>query len=383
MDIQRVSNVEFRVPTRVVIEPGCVQSLAAVVHRLPAKRVVFVTDAGLCEESIVVSALESLRAAGITVDLVADIETNPRTTTAERVALVARGAEAIVGFGGGSVMDAAKGAAMLATNPGRALDYVGANRFDHDPLPFIAVPTTCGTGSEVTWVSVLTDLDRSSKVSLKGDGMFPDVALVDSDLLMGLPARLIAETGLDALTHALEATTGRRHNPAVDALAEASIDLTFRFLARAVADAAGDAESREGVARAATLAGMAFGNSDVAGVHCLSETLGGLYDISHGLANAVLLVPVMRYHEPKIADRLASLGRRVAAANPAYHPDRFLDAVSSLVESLGIPGFSSFDIAESDDVKIAAGAVANGSNDSNPQPMAEQDYLTILKSIRS
>ena len=251
MDIHRLPNVEFRVPTRVCIEPGCVSHLAATVHRLSASRVVFVTDAGLRDTSMVVEALASLRAAGIEVELVDDVESNPRTTTAERVALVAREAEAVIGFGGGSVMDAAKGAAMLATNPGRATDYVGANRFDVAPLPFVAVPTTCGTGSEVTWVSVLTDVERATKVSIKGDGMFPDVALVDADLLRGLPSRLVAETGLDALTHALEATTGKRRNPAVDALAEASIALILRFLERAVSDVAGDREARAGLARAA------------------------------------------------------------------------------------------------------------------------------------
>lgn len=382
MDIHQLPKVEFRVPTRVCIEPGCVRYLAGVIHRLNADRVTFVTDAGLRETPIVVAALEGLQSAGIAAEVIADVETNPRTSTAERIAAMARDTQAIIGFGGGSVMDAAKGAAMLATNPGGALDYVGANLFEHDPLPFVAVPTTCGTGSEVTWVSVLTDVERSVKVSLKGDGMFPDVALVDAELLSGLPAHLIAETGLDALTHALEATTGTRHNPATDALAEASIDLTFRFLQRAVEDPAGDAEVRQGLARAATLAGMAFGNSDVAGVHCLSETLGGFYDISHGLANAVLLVPVMRYHEAHIGERLGELGRRLSLVDSRYHPDRFLDAITGLVEAVGIPGFEAFGIPEADDVRIAAGAVANGSNGSNPQEMGEADYLAILASLR-
>jgi len=118
-----------------------------------------------------------------------DVPVNPRTTTAEQVAGRAAGHGVVIGFGGGSVLDAAKAGAMLATNEGRALDFVGKNKFGSTPLPFIAVPTTCGTGSEVTWVSVLTDLEASSKISIKGDGMFPDVALVDADLVTGLLAR--------------------------------------------------------------------------------------------------------------------------------------------------------------------------------------------------
>ena len=141
--------------------------------------------------------------------------------------------------------DAAKAAAMLLPNGGSCRDYEGKNRFTRAPLPFVAIPTTCGTGSEVTWVAVITDPDRSWKMSLKGDGMFPDWALVDADLIATLPASLVAWTGLDALTHALEATTCRAANPASDALAEKAISLLLRYLRRAVADVAGDAEARE------------------------------------------------------------------------------------------------------------------------------------------
>ena len=127
---------------------------------------------------------------------------------------------------------------------------------------------------------------------------------------------------------------------------------------------------------------MAFGKSDVAGVHCLSETLGGIYDIAHGLANAVLLVPVMRYHQPHIEGRLGELGRRLVLVDPRYHPDRFLDAISGLGEAVGIPGFDSFGGPAADYDRVAAGAMANGSNDSNPQPMGKADYLSILDSLR-
>lgn len=316
------------------------------------------------------------------------IEPNPRHTTIDRLAQESRAArvDVVIGLGGGSVLDAAKAIAMLLRTPGSCFDYEGRNRFSQS-APFIAIPTTCGTGSEVTWVSVVTHAGQRRKLSVKGDAMFPDAALVDADLLQTLPAHLVAYTGLDALTHALEAYTGTHANPTSDALAEKAIAVLLRYLERAVQDIAGDAAARNAVMRASTLAGVAFGNADVAGVHCLSETLGGFYDVPHGLANAMLLVPTLRYHlEAGAVD--ASLYRLAQALWPeAAWPDprraaiHVLDKVEALVAALKLPSFASFGIPETAYPRIAVGAVANGSNGSNPQPMAAADYLTILRRL--
>jgi len=291
--------------------------------------------------------------------------------------------EAVVSLGGGSVLDAGKAASMLATNLGAALDYEGRNKFTVAPLPFYAIPTTCGTGSEVTWVSVLTHEASRRKISIKGDAMFPHRALVDADLLASLPAHLIAWTGMDALTHALEATTGNAANPVSDALAEKAMALLFANLPAAAADPAGNGLAREAVMRAATLAGMAFGNADVAGVHCLSETLGAHYDTPHGLANAVLLAPVMRYHAAVIEPRLRRLAALFwpAEATTNNGADLFLHKLDTLAAALSIPTFASLKVPGADLPVIAAQAVLNGSNPSNPQPMTAEDYMTILQQL--
>ncbi|MEM7309193.1 MAG: iron-containing alcohol dehydrogenase [Planctomycetota bacterium] len=371
----------FRLPTRVALASGAIARLPEAVGALGAERVLLVTDPGVAAQPFADAAAASLGAGCATFS---EVESNPRVATVERIAAAARehGAELLVGLGGGSVMDAAKAAAMLATSGGDLRDYIGKERFTRAPLPLIAAPTTAGTGSEVTWVAVISDEERRTKVSIKGDGMFPRAALVDPDLLAGLPSELIASTGLDALTHAVEATTGAEANPTSDALAERSIELSFRFLARAVRDPRGDAEAREGVAAASCLAGMAFGNADVAGVHCLSETLGGLYDVPHGLANAMLLAPVLRSHGDAVATRLAELEARVAQGSPAAGgPDRFLARIERLVGEVGIPPFSSLGIPAADHAAIAAGSVENGSNASNPRPMAADDYLAVLRAL--
>ena len=312
-----------------------------------------------------------------------EVEANPRTTTAERIAQIAieTGRDLIVAIGGGSSLEAAKAAAMLATNGGRAIDHVGQQDFAESPLPFVAIPTTCGTGSEVTWVAVLTDQDRKRKISLKGPPMFPTVALVDSDFLGSLPSRLLAATALDALTHALEATTGRRRNPISDALAEKAIVLLLENLQGAW-DGTGGAAAREAVMRASTLAGLAFGNSDVGAVHCLSESLGGLFDLPHGLCNAVLLGPVLRAHGASIEDRLAEID---AIANRTHtgSAERLLGRVEGLVAAVGIPGFASLGVEAEDHTRLAEEAVRNGSNASNPRTMEVEDYLSILQGMRS
>ncbi len=380
--------IGYRMPTRVHIAPGCRARLPEVTANLGLDSVVLVVDPGLQATPWPAEIRRLLTQAGVRVETFDQVEPNPRTTTATKIAeeLPATKASGVVALGGGSVLDAAKAAAMLATNPDSPEAYEGPNRYANPPLPMIASPTTCGTGSEVTWVSVLSHPAARRKISVKGESMFPDQALVDADLIATLPRDLIAWTGLDALTHALEATTCTAANPVSDALAEKAIVLLFEYLERAVADIEGDTEAREAVMRASTTAGLAFGNADVAGVHCLSESIGGLFDVPHGLANAILLAPVLRYHRPHIEHRFAELE---ALADPAGDPripaawraGSFLDRIDGLTGRLDTPPFSSFTVPVNDYPTVAKQAARNGSNASNPQPMAEADYLRILTGL--
>jgi alcohol dehydrogenase len=397
----------FRVPTRVVMAPGCLARLPEVIaginpDRVSPDRVLMVTDSGIEETGWperIWKALAEREIEAITFD---GVEPNPRTTTVDRLAGWGReeGVSLVLGIGGGSVLDAAKAAAMMIPNGGprdlkvleelwatppnaediSVAQFEGRNRYEKEPLPFIAVPTTCGTGSEVTWVSVLTDEERQAKISVKGETMYPSWALVDCELLRTLPSHLVAWTGADALTHAVEAFTCRLANPISDALATTAISLLFRYLRRAAAGIAGDAEAREAVMRASTLAGLAFGNADVAAVHCLSETLGGRWDVPHGLANAVLLAPVTRFNLPASARKLAHLE---AALPPGSRPgaEGVLQAIDDLVRDLEIPPFRELGISPEDYLWIAERAVGNGSNSSNAREMGVAEYLEVLESL--
>ena len=384
--------IGFRMPTRTHIEPGCFERLPEAARRIGIQSALLVVDRGIRDNTrLLDQAVENLTATGLRVEVFDDVAPNPRTANVTEAAEVVRRAQldGVIALGGGSVIDAAKAAAMLATNTQRIEQYEGRDRYTNRPKPMIAIPTTCGTGSEVTWVSVLTHLPTQSKISIKGETMFPDQALVDADLLQTLPPELVAWTGLDALTHAVECVTCLAANAVSDALAAQAVALLFQYLPRAAADIGGDAEAREAVMRASTLAGLAFGNADVAAVHCLSEALGGLYDVPHGLANAILLEPVMRHHRDAALEKLAWLDRslRSTVAGPAddlpqaERADRFLDDLGTLCRRLKVPPFTSFDIDSADFERIAAAAVRNGSNRSNPQPMSPTSYKTILESL--
>ncbi|MEM7357356.1 MAG: iron-containing alcohol dehydrogenase [Acidobacteriota bacterium] len=380
--------IGYRMPTRVHIAEGCRQRLPEVTNHLGIGRALLVIDPGLQATPWPDEIRRILADGGVETEVFTEVEPNPRTTTAARIGEQARDNDlaAVVTLGGGSAMDAGKAGAMLATNPGTPETYEGPNRYTEPPLPMIALPTTCGTGSEVTWVSVLSHEASRRKISVKGETMFPTQALIDADLIATLPSSLIAWTGLDALTHAVEGTTCTLANPVSDTLCEKAIVLLFTYLERAAADVGSDTEAREAVMRASTIAGLGFGNADVAGVHCLSESLGGLYDVPHGLANAILLAPLMRYHRPHIEQRLAELDAlihpEIDPRTPAAHrADHFVDRLDALTRRLETPAFSSFEIPASDHSLIADLAVRNGSNPSNPQPMTAASYLEVLEGL--
>jgi alcohol dehydrogenase len=377
------TTVPFRLPTQVHVEPGCLERLPGIVAGLDGGPVLLVYDGGLKRTPWPTRAAQLLASCGHEVVVFDGVEPNPRSETVDRLAVGARerGVRCVVGLGGGSVLDAAKAVAMLIKNPGECLDYEGKNRFSGGSAPFVAIPTTCGTGSEVTWVSVITDAAGKRKASVKGDGMFPRAALVDANLVATLPQSLVAQTGMDALTHAVEAYTCQAANPISDALAEKAVALLFTNLPRAVADIQHDAEARAEVVRASTLAGMAFGNADVAGVHCLSESLGGQWDVPHGHANAVLLAPVLRSHLPWIETRLARLEAIVAPYGKEPSGASFIERIEGLVAQLGIPPFRAFHIPSGAYGRIAEAAEANNSNASNPRVMTAADYLAILHSV--
>jgi alcohol dehydrogenase len=374
--------MRFHLPTEIIFGAGAVGQVGQIVRqKLGVSRPFLVTDKGIDDAGI----LKKMKTPLAGIPVFADVEPNPKQTTVDRGAEIARALapDLLIGLGGGSAIDAAKAIALLVTNPGRIEDYEGKERYRVPPVRLLAIPTTCGTGSEVTWVSVITHTGRKFKMSIKGPQMYPAAALVDPDLLMTLPAHLVASTGLDALTHAVEACTVKPAGFITDALALKALRLIFHYLPAGFRDISGNAEAREGLMKGSLLAGMAFGNSDVGAVHCLAESIGSLYDTPHGVANAIFLPYVMEFNLEAAAEKYS----RIAAVAGIEAADRreaarvLIQKIKDLSRDFSIPAFRDLGIPESDFELIAQKSFENNSNPSNPRECTAADYLDILKRI--
>jgi len=376
--------MRFHVPTQIIFHSGALNRLRRLVKReYRVTRLLLVTDQGIIQSGIAEKVISHIP----DMDIFDEVEPNPKSTTINRAGELVRTIkpELIIGLGGGSSLDAAKAIALLATNQGTIEQYEGAHTYTHPPLPVIAIPTTCGTGSEVTWVSVITDAQRQFKMSIKGPHMFPRAAIIDPDLLVSLPRPLIASTGLDAFTHALEAYTVNPRTYLTDIFAGEAIQLIYHSLPKAYEGIASHTADREHLMLGSTLAGMAFGNSDVGAVHCLAETVGGLYDIPHGVANAIFLPFVMEYNLCAVKDRYATLARDlgIGEGSDTDTARALIDQIRSLSRSLHIPSFSSLSIPSDHYPDIARRSVQNNSNSSNPRKVTVSDYISILNTAAS
>jgi alcohol dehydrogenase len=355
------------------------------VRALGRRHALVVTDPGVRAAGLLDGPLAALARAGVEAAVFAEISGNPRDHECRAAAEAGRafGADVVVAIGGGSPMDAAKTAAALLTNGGTPQDWEAPKLLDRDPLPIVAIPTTSGTGSEVTFYAVVTDTRRAFKMSLFDTRIAPKVALVDPGLTMSMPAAVTASTGMDALTHAVEAYTGRLANPISDALAVGAISLVAEHLLTAVHDGS-DRGAREGMMMASLLAGMAFGNTDVAAVHCLAEAIGGRYDTPHGIANSVFLPHVFAFNAEAAPGRHAAVGEALGLdVRGRGHAEVALaaaTAIASLAGEVGIPRFAELrGIDPADFPLLAETAKRNVSDPSNCRDLSVEDYLGLLR----
>jgi alcohol dehydrogenase len=373
------TDTKFLMPTRIVFGSGSISQLKTLVEEdLRLSRPYLVTDPGIQEAGIAENVVSQFPG----MPVFDEVEQNPKHSTVDRAGEQARKycPDLIIGLGGGSAIDAAKAVALLATNPGNIEDYEGKGKYKAAPLPVLAIPTTCGTGSEVTWVSVVTHTGRQFKMSIKGPLMFPAVALVDPDLLSTLPAPLVASTGLDALTHAVEAYTVKPATFITDIFAREAILHIFSSLEIVYADIKQNRDAREKLMKGSLLAGIAFCNSDVGAVHCISEAVGSLYDTPHGVANAVFLPPVMDFNLPASAQRYSDIARLVGISgeDEKAAAQSFIQRIRDLSRTLHIPHAKEIGLREKDFAEIAEKAYQNNSNPSNPREARAEDYFEIL-----
>jgi alcohol dehydrogenase len=360
----------FDMPTRVQFGRGVVGTLAEEAKGFGATKVMVVTDPGVLAIGLVEPLVQQLQDAGLEVTVFDHVQPNPRDLHCLEGAELARdeGIDLFVGLGGGSPIDTAKCIAVLLTNGGHPRDWEDFGALRHPPVPVIAIPTTAGTGSEVSPSSIITDTVRKKKMNLFDPRICPRVALVDPDLTFSVPAKVTAATGMDALSHAIDSLHCLLDTPASDAMALEGARLNAMYLERAYADGS-DVEARCGMAQASLVAGIAVGITDVSGCHSIAEAIGAVYDHAHGVCCAIGLPMIMRFNLPASTDKYARLAHAFAldtagldAAEAAAHA---IDYVRDRNVRLGIPELAQL-IDEADLDLLAEKAFGNTSTPSNP-----------------
>jgi alcohol dehydrogenase len=376
-----LDSFEFILPTRIKFGLGVAGQLANELEALGARKVLIVTDRGIAGAGLLDRVTESLKGK-VEFTVYDGVEENPKDRNVEEAAEFARrnGADCVVALGGGSPIDAAKAVCVLALQGGRAKDYKGKGKIKDKCLPLVTIPTTSGTGSEVTFSSVITDTDENYKFTIKSPAIAARVAIVDPELTLTVPPAVTASTGIDALTHAIEGYTANVTEPIAEALGLYAIELIAANLKEAVHNG-NSIEARTGMMLGSLLAGLCFSHSDVGSVHCMAEALGGMYDAPHGLCNAILLPYVMEYNLPEAEYKYARIARAMGIENGDDKQAAILgiEKIRKISKDIGLPSFKSLNIREEDLEELAGMSAENISTDSNPRRIDKQGYLALFK----
>jgi alcohol dehydrogenase class IV len=349
------------------------------------RRAVLVTGRGSTKRAgIVDRAIELLSSEGIEPILFDGVEGEPSTDVVDMACdlIRERGCDLVIGVGGGSPIDVAKAAAAVAAHDGRTSDFLlGRKAIVKEGYPFIAVPTTAGTGAEVTRNSVLIEKGMRVKRSLRDPRMMAKVAIVDPELTVSMPPSVTASSGMDALTHAIEAYVSKASNPISDALAIRAIPLISSYLPRAYEDGS-DLHAREMVMLGSFMTGLAFANASLGAVHGLAHPIGAQFGVPHGIACAILLPHVMRYNIPAVPGKYADIARAMGVdedIDDLSLAHKAVDKVFELLDLLGIHrSFSAYGIEEEDIPGIIRDATGT-SMESNPRPTTPDELYGILK----
>ena len=379
----------FRTVPRIVMGPGAINQLADETSALNAKKILIVTDQGLIEAGLVKQAQAVLEKADIEYAVFGDVEADPRyEIVADCVEMIrSENADLIIGLGGGSPIDIAKMSAIMATNAGPISEYFGIDLVPQPGLPTLIIPTTAGTGSEVTPIAILSDHTEKLKKGVVSPYLFPSAALLDPELTLGLPPNVTAATGMDAFIHAVEAFTSKNAFAVTDMLARQAMELIMDNLRTAYTDG-NNLPARAKVLEGSLLAGMAFANAGVTAVHAFAYPIGAEFHIPHGVANSIMLVPVMEFNMfgnlTKFAEMAKIFGEDTSGLDEQASAQAAVEAMRKLAIDLKIPDqLSGFGVQEKDIPMLAEGVMkvtrllAN-----NPRELSQKDaeeiYLRVL-----
>ena len=336
-----MNEFSFSVPQNITVGKGSLAKLPEIAKKSGGSHAFLMSGPHLAKMGLVEKAAESLKVAGIAVDTFTEIEGNPSVETVDKAtaAFKESGADFIVAFGGGSPMDVAKAVGVTAKYGGSITEYEGAHKVPGPIIPLIAIPTTAGTGSEVTAFSVITDHSRDYKLTVFSYEILPAYAILDAELLTTAPASVAAACGIDAFIHAEEAYISTAASPFSDAMAEKAMSLIGKNIRRFVANR-GDIEAAEAMLVGSLFAGIAFSFARLGNVHAMSHPVSAFFDVPHGVANAVLLPVIAEYNALADHGRYLTIYNDISPA-PAYEeefePLMLVDAIRELCGEIGIP----------------------------------------------
>ncbi|MGN7326659.1 iron-containing alcohol dehydrogenase [Bacillus pumilus] len=380
-------NFEYHCQTNIMMGTGQSKEIGSIVEDfvLPDAKVMIVTDSGVRNAGLVQPIEAYLQEAGYSVFVFDQVSPNPRDNECLAGAELFRKeqASAVIAIGGGSPMDTAKAIALLGPNGGIPEDYISGKKAYANLSPLICIPTTAGTGSEVTRSSVITLAASHKKITLKHALLRPTIAILDPALTLTVPKSITAATGVDALVHAIEGYSCKVTNPISKAMGASAMETIVKYLPAAYKDGS-DLDARYKMQEGSLLAGLCFGSADVAAVHCLAEALGSLYDTPHGIANAVFLPYVMQFNAAENKVLHAELAKIMSFADKTDSDDvaiqKLIDGMYTFTKKLGIPALKDLSyVKEEDFEKMAELAEQNGSTSSNVRTVTKADYLDILK----
>ncbi|HDU8489564.1 TPA: L-threonine dehydrogenase [Aeromonas hydrophila] len=380
-----MATFKFYIPAINLMGAGCLQEAAADIKGYGHRKALIVTDKILNQIGVVAKVAGLLAEHGIESAVFDETKPNPTMTNVEAglAMLKANGCDCVISLGGGSPHDCAKGIALVAANGGSIKDYEGVDRSAKPQLPLIAINTTAGTASEMTRFCIITDEARHVKMAIVDKHVTPLMSVNDPELMLAKPAGLTAATGMDALTHAIEAYVSTIATPVTDASAIMAIQLIAKNLRTAV-NQGDDLHAREQMAYAQFLAGMAFNNASLGYVHAMAHQLGGFYDLPHGVCNAVLLPHVQAYNAQVCAARLKDVARHmgvdVSAMNDEQGAAAAIAAIQQLARDVKIPtGLEQLGVKADDFNLLAENALKDACGFTNPKQASHAEIVAIFR----
>ncbi len=379
-----MKDFNFKIPQDIIFGKGCLSKLPEILKEVGCDSVYLISDPGLKSVGVVDKVEKIITEAGVNYTDFLDVQPNP-TIDIVQAALEkykASGAKCVVALGGGSPMDVAKSVGILATYGGKVTDYVGRGKVPGPTIPLIAIPTTAGTGSEVTASSVITDAETNYKMAVISYNIIPSYALIDPEMIITLPASVAASCGVDAFIHALEAYVSKAANPFTDAMAEKAMEMIGGNIRRFVASR-DDEEAACNMMLGSTLAGIAFAWAKLGNVHAMSHPVSGFFHVAHGVANSILLPTILDYNALADKGRYRVIYNYITngkKADDSFTPDMLGDAFRKLNQELGIPlTLAEVGVTEDKIPEMAVDAMKSGNVLVNPRQTNIKDVEMLYK----